>query len=148
VTSPPTHECNNSTATFACNRGAMFYTLSVSRCYKQDKLVSEIVRQERVLRQSVGWWVSELDSSWGSAVVSCCCEKLYMRPGTIWECRERGTSAIASRYQATVNKDSDRPRNEQNSESITRTYSYKLNECTVSQIVNPNLVCSQSVKRK
>jgi hypothetical protein len=37
-------------------------------------------------------------------VVSCCCEKLVAEAGDIREPRERGTSAVGSRYQATASE--------------------------------------------
>jgi hypothetical protein len=46
--------------------GAVFYTQSVPRCYKQDKL---------------GVARSQLENRWGSDVVSCCCEKLVAEAG-------------------------------------------------------------------
>jgi hypothetical protein len=48
------------------NRGTVFSVRFVARCYEQDKLVSG---------------VSELDTCWGSVVVSCCCEKLVAEAG-------------------------------------------------------------------
>jgi hypothetical protein len=50
-----------------CNRGTVFSFRSVPRCYKQDKLVSEMV--------------GELKDCGSSVVVTCCCEKLVTEAG-------------------------------------------------------------------
>jgi hypothetical protein len=51
------------------NTGAVFSLWSVPRCYKQDKL----------------------DNRWGSAVVSCCCEKLVAKAGDSSGNQRKGT---------------------------------------------------------
>jgi hypothetical protein len=33
------------------------------------------------------------------------CRSRYLRPGTVWEPRESGTSAVEGRYQATASED-------------------------------------------
>jgi hypothetical protein len=48
----------------------MFSTRSVPKCYKQDKLGAG--------ESQLG---GDLDSRWGSVVVSCCCEKLVDEAG-------------------------------------------------------------------
>jgi hypothetical protein len=55
--------------------------------------------------QLVSECVSELEDCWGSVLVSCCCEKLVTEPGTIREPRERGASAVGSRYQTKTGED-------------------------------------------
>jgi hypothetical protein len=47
----------------------VFSVWSVPKCYTQDKFVKRV-------SELIGERVSKLEDSWGSAVVSCCCEKL------------------------------------------------------------------------
>jgi hypothetical protein len=70
---------------------------SMSRCYKQDKL----------MRSGL---VGELDNHWGSVVVSYCCEKLVAEAGIVQEPRGREIYTIGSCYQVTANEDCNRLR--------------------------------------
>jgi hypothetical protein len=53
----------------------------VQSCYKQDSTVCEDI---------VGELVSESDNSWGSVIVSCCCEKLVAEAGDCLETQRKG----------------------------------------------------------
>jgi hypothetical protein len=63
------------------------------------------------LISGVNGLMSELEGCCDSVLVSSCCEKQAAEaPETVRETRERGTSAVRSRHQATTGEDNSRLR--------------------------------------
>jgi hypothetical protein len=113
-----------------------FLVWSVPRCYKQDNYLRG--------SQSVEWsrLVNDLVRQ----------ELLWLRPGRVGEPRERGTSAVGSRYQAMAVKDCEdfiyavvtANFGACNSVRLLSLFVITFCKCSISAVTNLNPIISQS----
>jgi hypothetical protein len=63
---------------------------SVPRCYKREKLEAAVSQSAKLSEVKSIWLVSQMKNRFGSAVESCCCEKLLVEAGDSSGTHSRG----------------------------------------------------------